>query len=60
MSMSTADEFRQSTEEFWSKMNKKRKAVAGAPPWAPTSSGNAPRKRRGTPATSRPRKRNKH
>ena len=38
--MSRADEFRQSTEEFWSEMDQKRKVVAADRKPRPTSSRN--------------------
>jgi hypothetical protein len=61
--LSKADEFRQSTKEFWSTMDQeeqKRKVVAADPKPKPTSSGNVPSKRRVAPTTPKSKKRNKH
>jgi hypothetical protein len=56
---SRADEFRQQTKEFWSKMEP-RKAVAADQKAVPTSSSNLPKKQRAGPANPKPKKRNKH
>ena len=55
MSMSKADEFRQSTAEFWSKMDQKVGSVAGRRKLAPgrsgkTAAGSMPRTRAATTA----------
>jgi hypothetical protein len=42
MSMSKADEFRQSTAEFWSKMDQKSKLVADRRKLTPTRSRKSP------------------
>ena len=42
--MSKANEFRQQTEEFWSKMDQKEKVVATDTKATPTSSGNTLKK----------------
>jgi hypothetical protein len=42
--MSRAEEFRQHTEEFWSQMDQKRRAVATDHKAKPTSSRNTPKK----------------
>jgi hypothetical protein len=57
--MSRADEFRQQTKEFWSKMEQ-RKPVAADQKAVPTGSSNLPKKRRAGPANPKPKKRNKH
>jgi hypothetical protein len=52
---SRADEFRQQTKEFWSKMDRTN-AVAADPKATPTSSGNMPKKRRVGPSNPKPKK----
>jgi hypothetical protein len=54
--MSRADEFRQSTEEFWSEMDQKRKVVAAKP----TSSGNTLKRLSVGRTNPKPKKRKKH
>ena len=56
---SRADEVRQQTKEFWSKMGQ-RNAVAADQKETPTSSGNMPKKRRVGPSNPKPKKRIKH
>jgi hypothetical protein len=56
--MSRADEFRQQTKEFWSKMEQ-RKPVAPDRKAVPTSSSNLPKKRRAGPVNPKPKKRTK-
>jgi hypothetical protein len=57
--MTRAEQFRQSTENFWSKMDQIGKvAVADVKPKA-ASSGNLPSKRCVRPAARKPKKRNK-
>ena len=58
--MSMADEFRQSTKDFWSKMNRIGKGVLAAHKPIPASSGDMPRKRRAASTTSKSKKRIKH
>jgi hypothetical protein len=62
MSMSKADEFRQSTAEFWSKMDQKVGSVASRRKLSPARSGKAaagsmPRARA---AATKTKKRSKH
>ena len=64
MSMSKADEFRQSTAEFWSKMDQKVGSVASRRKLAPARSGKSaagsmPRARAAT-AAPKTKKRSKH
>ena len=64
MSMSKADEFRQSTAEFWSKMDQKVGSVASRRKLSPARSGKAaagsmPRARAAT-AAPKTKKRSKH
>jgi hypothetical protein len=56
LSISRADEFRQSTEEFWSEMDQKRKVVAAKP----TSSGNTLKRLSVGRTNPKPKKRKKH
>jgi hypothetical protein len=58
--MSRADEFRQSTEEFWSGMDQKRKVVAAGRKPTPTSSGNSLKKLSVGRTNPKTKKRNKH
>jgi hypothetical protein len=57
--MPSADEFRQQTKQFWSKMDQ-TDVVAADKKATPTSSGSVPKKRRPGPADPKPKKRNKH
>lgn len=57
---SRADEFRQQTKEFWSKLDPKKRAVAADQKAVPTSSSNLPKKRRAGPANPKPKKRTRH
>jgi hypothetical protein len=64
MSMSKADEFRQSTAEFWSKMDQKVGSVAARRKLAParsgkTAAGSMPRARAAATAP-KTKKRSKH
>ena len=64
MSMSKADEFRQSTAKFWSKMDQKVGSVATRRKLAParsgkTAAGSMPRARAAT-AAPKTKKRSKH
>jgi hypothetical protein len=64
MSMSKADEFRQSTAEFWSKMDQKARSVGAGRKPAParagkTAAGGMPRKHAAATAP-KTRKRAKH
>ncbi len=58
--MSRVDEFRQSTEEFWSEMDQKRKVVAADRKPMPTSSGNSLKKLSVGRTNPKTKKRNKH
>ena len=57
---SRADEFRQSTEQFWSEMDQKRKVVAADGKPRPTSSGSTLKKLSVGRTSPRPKKRKKH
>jgi hypothetical protein len=57
--MTRAEQFRQSTENFWSKMDQIGKVVAADVKPKARSSGNLPSKRCVGPATRKPKKRNK-
>ena len=58
--MSRAEEFRQSTEQFWSEMDQKGKVVAAVRKPSPTSSGNTLKKLSVGRTSPKPKKRNKH
>jgi hypothetical protein len=61
--MSKADEFRQSTAEFWSKMDQKSKPVAERRKLTPTRSRKSPSGRTSTRAAApaaKAKKRSKH
>jgi hypothetical protein len=58
--MSRADEFRQSTEEFWSETGQKGKVVAADRKPKPTSSGNTLKKLSVGRTNPKPKKRKKH
>jgi hypothetical protein len=58
--MSRADEFRQSTEEFWSEMDQKRKVVAADRKPRPTSSRNTLKKLSVARTNPKPKKTKKH
>jgi hypothetical protein len=58
--MSRAEEFRQSTEQFWSEMDQKGKVVAAVRKPSPTSSGNTLKKLSVGRTNPKPRKRKKH
>jgi hypothetical protein len=57
--MSRAEQFRQDTAQFWSKIDH-QKDVAADHKSTSTSSGNMPTKRRARAASPRSKKRNKH
>jgi hypothetical protein len=57
--MTRAEQFRQSTDDFWSKMDQKGKVVAADVKLKATSSDSLPSKRCVGPATRKPKKRNK-
>jgi hypothetical protein len=58
--MSRADEFRHSTEEFWSEMDQKRKVFAAGRKPTPTSSRNTPKKLSVGRTNPKTKKSNKH
>jgi hypothetical protein len=58
--MSRADEFRQSTEDFWSEMDQKRKVVAADRNPRPTSPGNTLKKASVGRTNPKAKKRKKH
>jgi hypothetical protein len=60
LSMSRAEEFRQSTEQFWSEMDQKRKVIAADRKPRPTSSGKTLKKLSVGRTSPRPKKRKKH
>ncbi|MEA2970085.1 MAG: hypothetical protein QOE78_3346, partial [Alphaproteobacteria bacterium] len=55
--LSKADEFRKSTEEFWSKMDQKGKQVADRRKLTPTRSGKSTRAAATAPKTKKRSKR---
>jgi hypothetical protein len=58
--MSRADQFRQSTEDFWSGMDQKTKVVAAGRKPTPASSGNTPKKLSVGRTNPKTKKRKKH